>query len=376
MPAQRITSPGSRLSRHMLALLGAAAALALPTPARGNMANPVRAGARVGEPAAGLEHLSVLNERLHIDLRPLAGGGDARVEALYRIRNDGAARTVPLLFVADALVEKGSGVWLDGAPVPSTTVATPSLPPSWRPPAQTPGLEGREPLRYEASDRAGGLRFDLALAPGVHAVAVRYRAQATAHSADSPALYWQLAYVLAPARDWSGYGGLAARIDLPPGWRAAVTPAMQRRGDVLVGAWSRLPADAIAITAQAPVAGGAVSWAILAVLSAAALALCVWVGRVLGRALARRGRTTAWALGPAAGMALGWAVGTGIGIAALPSSIAGDLGPQRAWGYGYRTGMLAIFAVPFLFLLALAAVQIAAWLGGRAARRAPQAPLP
>src|SRR5206468_3910385 len=144
-------------------------------------------------------------------------------------------------------------------------------------------------LGYDVSGRAGELAFALTFAPGVHEVTVRYRARPTAHSAGSPALFWQLAYVLAPARSWAGFGGLAARIDLPPGWRAAVTPAMHRQGDALVGTWSALPADAIAITAQAPVGSGAGRWAVLAAVAAAALAFCAWLGRLLGGALARRG---------------------------------------------------------------------------------------
>jgi hypothetical protein len=359
----------ARVSFARLALLLAAATLALPTPARGNMANPVRAGARVGEPAAGLEHLFVRGERLSVDLRPLAGGGEARVEAVYDLRNDGAARTVSLVFVADALVERGSGVWMDGRPVAATPSETTDLPPSWRPPAATPGLDGREPLGYAVADRAGELAFSLTFTPGEHQVRVRYRARPTAHSAGSPAVFWQLAYVLAPARSWAGYGGLAVRIQLPAGWHAAVTPAMRRQGDALVGSWSRLPADAIAITAQAPVGSGAGQWTVLVVVALAALALCAWLARLLGGALARRDRSTAWALGPAAGLALAWAIVTGIAIAALPSGIAGGLGPQKAWGYGYGTGIVGLFAIPFLFLLALLALQAAAWLGGRAARR-------
>ncbi|MDB4950916.1 MAG: hypothetical protein JWM27_3565 [Gemmatimonadetes bacterium] len=373
----KIAFPRPPTSAAVKALLLAAAVLAVPASARGNMASPVHPGARVGEPASGLEHLVVVHESLRIDLRALAKGDPAVVQAVYRVRNDGARRTVPLLFVADGLLDEGSGVWMDGLPVPSLPAKAAGLPASWQPPAHTPALEpGLPALDYDVADRAGDLSFALDLAPGEHVVRVRYLARATARSGDSPAVFWQLGYVLAPARDWAGFGGMDLRVDLPAGWRAASSPALRRQGDALVGAWNRLPADALALTAQAPVGSGAGTRAGFVALVLAGLVVCAWLGRLLGAALARRGRSTGWATAPSAALALVWSVAAGIGGAALPSLLTGSLGPQKAWGYGYGTAVFALLAVPVLFVLCLAVTQTAAWLGARAVRRAPSAALP
>jgi hypothetical protein len=349
------------------AVLLAVGALLAPTVARGNMAAPWHPGMAVGEPAAGLEKLTVLRERLTIDLRPLAGGEAAVVAAVYRVRNDGPARQVPLVFVADGLAPRGSGVWLDGGRIDASAGGAEGIPSQWQPPAATPRPGGGH-LEYHTRGQ-GTLRFVLPFSPGEHEVRVVYRAQAAAYSGDSPAVFWQLGYVLAPAKDWAGFGGLDVRVLLPRGWRAAAQPALERRGDVLVGAWSRLPADGLALTVQAPAGGGAGHWVVLALLAAAGLALCLFAGRRLGAALARRGRSVAWALAPSSALALMWAVACGIGAAALPSMIGGSLGAQRAWTYGYGLGFMAILAIPLLFLAAFAAVQASAHLGGRAARR-------
>ena len=127
----------------------------------GNMAAPpdpatVRHGSRVGEPAGGVRDVTIERETLHIDLRPLADAKPARVDATYRLRNDGPARTLDLLFVANGLANGGGSVAVDGRPVaaaPGQPAAT--LPASWRAPESTPALphaddaEARAPLPYE-----------------------------------------------------------------------------------------------------------------------------------------------------------------------------------------------------------------------------------
>ncbi|HET6764682.1 MAG TPA: hypothetical protein VFH27_13450, partial [Longimicrobiaceae bacterium] len=330
------------------ALLGALAALLLlPASARGNMAAPWHPGQPVGEPVAGLEGIRVVRERLTIDLRPLAAGEAVHVEAVYCMRNDGPARTVPVVFVADGLVARGAGVWMDGRPLTATRGDGDTLPTAWRAPAKTPGLDGGS-LDYVTRGE-GTLRFALPFAAGEHTVRVVYRARLSQHSgSDSPVAAWQLGYVLAPARAWAGFGGIDVHVLLPAGWRAEAAPALTRRGDELRGSWNALPADALSITARAPEPPVAAYWAGLVLLAAVGLALCLVAGRSLGAALARRGRATGWAVAPASALALVWAVATGIGAASLSSLISDGLGPQRAWTYGYGTGIMALLSIPLL----------------------------
>ncbi len=75
-------------------------AAALPGRARANAGSPHEEGDPTGEPSGALAGMAVERETLTIDLRPLAAAAPAWIEAAYQIRNDGAARTVDLVFVA------------------------------------------------------------------------------------------------------------------------------------------------------------------------------------------------------------------------------------------------------------------------------------
>src|SRR5206468_1311808 len=84
-----------------------------------NMAAPpepytVRAGSAAGEAMGGLRDVFIEHETLRLDLRPLEDGRPARVDAAYRVRNDGAARALDLLFVANGLARGAATVTVDG----------------------------------------------------------------------------------------------------------------------------------------------------------------------------------------------------------------------------------------------------------------------
>jgi hypothetical protein len=357
---------------RIYALLAVFAALVVPAAGRANMANPVRAGDRLGEPSGGLETVTVEHESLAIDLRPLAKSQPALVNATYHVRDTGPAHTLHLLFVADALTDGGTGVWLDGRAIPAARADAGPLPASWRPPAATPGLDGRDALSYETSAQ-GTFTFHVPLAPGPHEIRVRYRAQPTAHSAGSPARYWQLAYVLAPAREWAGFGGLDVRVELPAGWAAAASPVLRRQGDALVGSWRTLPADALALTARAPVPSALPLWAFLVLASLAAMVLLLWMGRSMGRWLGRRGRSAAWGLIPGVVLSIVYAACVVAGLALVPDLVTRGLGEQRAWGYGYGATIGALLLFPVLLIVAVVMFQIAVSRGRRSASAVPGA---
>jgi hypothetical protein len=359
--------------RHVLAALLAAAALAAPALLAANMANPVQPGDVVGEPSAALAGVTVEREALSIDLRPLERRAPAVVEATYRLRNDGPARELPLVFVADALAA-GSGVWVDGRPVPAALSPAGTLPPAWSPPASTPSLDGGTPLRYEAGRRPGEveggaapvvLSFLLPLDSGRHTVRVRYRARATAYSHRSPAVNWQLGYVLAPARQWAGFGGLDARILLPAGWKARAAPALRREGDALAAAWDSLPANALAVTARAPTPPVGAYQVLLLLAAAAGLGICIAVGLRVGRTLAVRRRSAAWGALLGTGLGLVWATAVVAGAMAFPAWVSDAMGTQAAVGYGYGISIVALLLFPVLFLLVLALVMIAVFRAHR-----------
>lgn len=305
------------LAVTLLLLLSAAAG------ARANMAarQPAsRPGDAPHEPEGGLKSERILSETLVLDMRPLKERRPAVVEATYVVNNDAGEHSLELVFVAASMrpgaawVWKGykwspvqgrpeaeRGVWLDGRPVEASAAADETgLPAAWAPPSTTPGLkpgQGALPFKSEGS---GTLSFRVTLTPGRHELRVRYEARPGAYAdARSDAVYWQLGYVLSPAREWAGFGGLDAKVLLPAGWSAASRPEMRREGDALVAHWDGLPADTLAVTAQTnekTLYDPGVFWTVLLILGGLFTAPAAFAGWQIGKQLGRRGRTSMWGL--------------------------------------------------------------------------------
>ncbi len=350
-------------------ILGRAAAAAIAlcavaaVPALANMGNPYTAGSPAGEPT-GLEQVAIERETLEIDLRPLASGKSAEIVATYAVRNDGAERSLPLVFVAAALdgaAARPPAISLDGAAVPITEVRRVAKPAEWRAPATTPGLGERETLTYIVQDPSG-LRFDLALPPGRHTVRAAYAATATkAAMADSPLVYWQLGYVLAPARQWASFGGLDVRVSLPPGWSAASSPVLARSGDTLSGTFRDVPADALALTTQAPIpattnAGPLIAAGILPVTLAVAWLVGAWLGG--------RRRSAWWALPVTLAGAGLWVVATALAFAEPGVDMPG----QTSYTYGYGSTFTIAILAPFAYFIGWVAMQLLARIASGRAR--------
>lgn len=257
--------------------------------ASANMGPPWIGGRVVTEPD-GMKGVRVLHESLVIDMRPVAGGQFAQVEATYRFRNDGPARQLELLFATGANEIAGFAVSLDGAPVPSAPRDVGELPKSWQPPLHTPSFDQH---KLEYGPKLGGsdlktVGFTLAVSPGEHTVRVKYRAPASKNMSGYPVAYQQFAYVLAPAKSWDGFGKLEVTVYVPEGWAAKSEPTLTRDGDTLHGTFDGIPTDALALTLQAPVGRAygitqVVLWVVFGLLCAAT-AWWVWrVGRKEGR---------------------------------------------------------------------------------------------
>jgi hypothetical protein len=209
----------------------------------------------VSEPV-GIRHIRIVRENLAIDLRPASRNEKATVEATYQLHNDGPQQSLELLFASGSADVSGFEAVFDGQPVQARPVSGATIPESWKPPKQTPGFgEGRK-IDYAPGSRdfhaVKTVGFSLAVAPGPHTLTVRYSAAVGTNWLGHPTIYRQFAYVLAPARAWESFGGLDVTVQLPVGWAAVVRPDLEREGDTLHGTFSRLPADALAITFQAP----------------------------------------------------------------------------------------------------------------------------
>jgi len=343
----------------VLVLIGA---LVLPTPASANMANPHQPGDPVGEPSGGLESVAIERETLVLDLRPLADDQPAVVDATYNVRNDGSARTLRLVFVATGLVGNDNGVWLDGQPISTTPAMTSVVPSSWEPPKTTPGIDGGA-LGYDI--RANGtLTFALSLTAGRHRIRVHYGAHASAYSGDAPARYWQLGYVLAPARSWESFGGLDVDVRLPPGWRAASSPSLTRVGDVLTGSFRTIPADTLGLTVQAPIVATPRPIDLTPVAWLGGLIVAAAAGLLIGRWLGQRRRTLLWAVPPACVVGILWAIAVLVSTAWDPAAAAVPAS-QVAWTYDYGRGGAALAAAFLAFLAALLVLPVAAFAGRR-----------
>jgi hypothetical protein len=328
--------------------------------AQANMGRESSAGQLVAEPV-GIKDIAIVRETLAIDLRPLAANGFAMIEVVYQLHNHGPAKRLDLLFASGEWGITDFRVWLGDQPVHTTRAEGNTLPTTWQAPKETPGIHNERGLQYLEFEGTP-MAFTVVVSPGPQVLTVRYSARAAVHVDRSPTVYHQFAYVLAPARDWSDFGGLDVAIQLPESWRAACTPSLAREGDILKGRFETLPADAIAVTVQAP-EGRAfypmvyASEAFFGLAMLGGAFLCWRAGRSKGRSLARPAKAL-----PSTMKQRAWP--NSLGVAALYDLavvVAGMVAlltpfwvlPAGQEGRNYETNPLGVIALPF-FLSVLA----------------------
>lgn len=335
-----------------------------------NMAAPWRSGDSVGEPSADLRGMTVQSEALRLDLRPLGQLKNAQdrafvlVEATYQILRKGSPKSVELVFVAPGQ-DGHAEVWLDDRPQTFAVEKAGALPQPWRSPATTPRAGGGPTLTFEPFQPEQVLRFRLLFTPGKHTVRVKYELRPTAVCSQSPLRYWQLAYVLAPARQWTDFGALDAEILIPEGWRLATSLPMEPNGPAYRGHWQGVPADFLALSAQAPVPP---RWPVIETVAGLCLFVPLGMAWGVGDWLGRRGRSLWWSLVFALGLAsLSMAAFLGLGFAvleALPSYPPAQV--SWNWSYGQTVGVL--FGSLPLGVVAWVSVQFTMLLAARKAR--------
>lgn len=282
-----LVSRGMGLGAALPSLL---ALLLLPAAARANFGTIWSGGQVVAEPV-GIIDVAITRETLTIDLRPLATNSPAQVEAIYHLSNDGPEKKLDLLFASGSATVSDFHVWFAGQPVDTHPAPDVKMPDSWKAPRYTPWLYDAAAVSHVQQQPLCPVAMTLVVPPGRHELKVRYAAEATVNHFGHPTFLHQFAYVLAPARAWSGFGGLDVTIHLPANWRAGCSPEMAREGDTLRGSFDNLPGDAIALTVQAP-EGWAYwsmtyfSWGLLGVVGLGGLAACLKGSQLRGRSLA------------------------------------------------------------------------------------------
>lgn len=337
--------------------------LTLATPAQANVGKWWSEGARTTEPG-GLREVVIAHETLRFDLRTV---GRARVSATYALDNRGLAPvSAPLVFVAGTAM-RDVDIAFDRARLYGRTLASDvELPAAWRAPVATPSIDGEESIGYEA-DQADAVAFDLVIPPGKHELVVEYSAAvASRKRRESPTIVYQLGYVLAPARDWGGFGTLDVTVEVPAGWRVATSPRLARDGDTLRGRFPLLPGDTIGISLRA--AAGTLHAVLQYLLPL--LVLFVVVGGVFAlRAIGRaRGRAEdlrkVWPVSLPAALLWAFAIAVTGSFTAMRGGLALPDGQSGAHGYGGALGML------FAIFMALVAIPFGMWIASLASRSA------
>ena len=339
---------------RVILLTGAMFLLLASPQSWGNVGPPSTGGQIVAEPI-GIQDVEITHETLSIDLRPLANGEQVEVTVVYNLTNHGAEKTLDLLFVSGATGVNNFHVWLGDESISSHPAADAPIPASWQAPKETPSLQDNQKLSYLAygSQPPVPHAFIVVIPPGQQVLRVQYQAEAATHLYGNPTVYRQFAYVLAPARSWSAFGGLDVTIHLPRDWRAVSTPALSRIDDTLTGTFTVIPADAIALTLQAPegwayrVVSKVSIWLFILTI-VVAMVVCWRIGLASGRRLVasnsgiRNSRTRAWPLSLAAAIMSGIAVfGTGILAINAPDTML-PAGQVNHYGYGQLFAFIGV----------------------------------
>lgn len=361
-----MTRDRRRVTPAVLVLVLGLLLSALPGSATANVGAPTRGGQRAGEPT-GIVDVAITRKELVIDLRKLPDDGPVTVAATYQLENRAGARRLDLVFAsgADELVDLR--ISFDDRPLATRLLDGAILPASWQAPTETP-LPGGGTLGFTLERANGTAGFQLDVPPGRHELAISYAARAMTHHARHPVLLHQFGYVLSPARTWAGFGGLDVTVHTPPGWIAAITPAMPRTGDALHATFTNIPADAIALTVHAPLG----AYPILGIVSSILLALVILGGGVLVYLTAyRRQQRRAQAGEPCTRGPAAFVVGALWATAFLAAGVFAILGPdlalpeQQIDRRGYGDG----FAVVFVVMLSPVVFGLGLGLGLRAGRR-------
>ena len=366
-----------RVSAWCVAVLASLGVLGWGAVARPN-AGPTSTSPWVVAEPPGIPDVRITRETLSIDLRPAQLGQAAIVEATYQLHNDGEERLLDLLFAFGSRENRHWSITLDDKPLEGVLTQGADLPTAWRPPSNTPGLEGDSPLLYGPEWRTvEPLGFKLVVPRGRSVLKVHYQAEVSLNYA-RPAMYRQFAYILSPARSWASFGGLDLRIQVPGGWSVATTLDLEREGDLLQGSFDRIPADSIAVTMRPPIPAsyqrlGMISQAVAVLLGVIGWVVCwksgrVWAGELVRSAVAdasARYYQTIKLLGGAVvigflyGMvmtaATWWSV-FGQDVVYPPASSEQELAQRTSLSFGY----LSLFKMAGVFLLA----GILACLGG------------
>lgn len=223
-----------------------------------NMAAPSQGGNISGEPS-GLRDIFITHETLTIDMRPLGAlksvmdDRSVFVEAVYEVENKGEDKDLNLVFAVGSKETKDFRIFIDDKQIEKTElIENEDLPEKWQAPRETPWKNGKNLMYNPSENLTESVAFSLTIPKGKHTLKASYRSEAATYLNLGKMKAFQFAYILAPAREWAGFGGLDVNIYLPENWEVETSPQLKRDGEVLKGSFAQIPSDALAITVQPP----------------------------------------------------------------------------------------------------------------------------
>jgi hypothetical protein len=288
---------------------------------------PMSGGQLMADPI-GLKEIDVTRSTLNIDLRPLADGHKAHIEAVYRLNNPGPEKKLELLFPARPDSPGDIQVWLGNQAIPGELAEKTVRPADWKAPY------------------ARTLICSLVLPPGKHALKVNWEAEVAKNNnpnSDLPLVSWQFVYLMSPMRQAGSFKGLDVAVQVPENWHVETQPDLKTDGALYVGSFDDLPADTLKMKLQAPLDSNyeRFVWAGRALFALTGLAgalICWRVGVALGR---RRRLAWPWALG----LSLLWAFAlfrAGIFFLYGPAELAVPQSQLREGGFGSFAPLIGV----------------------------------
>ena len=258
---------GRGIATHGMRAFVLACGLCAGAPALANMGKPWRDGDLAGEPV-GFERTRVAEEHLWIDMTQLQGEEQGiGVQVRYELEHRGPASVLKPLFAVGPVHIRDFQAHVGDRAVPTRVLKLQrkALPAAWLGSGarQLPGSPAYDTAQDQA-DTVDVVEVTLPVSEGANSVRIAYRATPMVRlHGDGPTYAYQFEYLLAPARSWAGFGKLVAEIEVPQGWRLETLPAARKQDEGETGtAYARtdvyrlesdgLPADAIALKAQAP----------------------------------------------------------------------------------------------------------------------------
>lgn len=233
-------------------------ALILNSPAIfANVAAPILTGNLSGEPG-GFEKILIKSENLTLDFRPLgekSSGAKVSIEAVYEIENTGAETPLELIFGLGRADVSDFAFFLDDAQIVPESNSAQAFSKNWKNPKKTIWQNKKE-VSYAPNNSLSDVQVNLKIPPGSHKIKIIYKAEPTKNNAYAPVLLYQFAYILTPAKSWTGFNSLDVNVKIPAGWQIVADPEFEQNGEILTKHFETISADALTFTLGKPMPTG------------------------------------------------------------------------------------------------------------------------